>query len=164
MLERSLEVLTFIAAVGCGLVAGVFFAFSSFVMPALGRIPAPSGISAMQSINVVVINPSFMTAFMGTGALCLALLAGAWMWWGDLSGKLLLAGCVIYLVACIGVTMVFNVPLNDALAAVQTDTAEAASLWSRYLTEWTAWNHVRTVAPILSLALFVLALIRRAVA
>lgn len=162
MVERGLEVLTFMAAVGSGMVAGVFFAFSSFVMPALGRIPAPSGIGAMQSMNIVVINPSFMTAFMGTGAVCLVLLAGVWLWWDDLSGQLLLAGSLAYLVACIGVTMAFNVPLNDALAVARPETAEAAVLWSRYLIEWTGWNHVRTVAPVLSLIFFVLALIRRA--
>jgi uncharacterized membrane protein len=162
MFDRSLEILTFIAALGCGLAAGVFFAFSSFVMPALGRIPATSGIGAMQSINIVVINPLFMGVFLGTGALCIVLLSGAWSWWGDLSGKLVLAASLVYLLACIGVTMVFNVPLNDALATTQADSAEAAGLWSRYLTEWTAWNHVRTVAPVLSMALLVLALIRRA--
>ncbi len=162
MLERSLEVLTFAAAIGCGIVAGVFFAFSSFVMPALGRIPAQGGIEAMQSINITVINPGFMTAFLGTGVLCLLLLAGAWVWWGDLGGKLLLAGSLVYLFACIGVTMGLNVPLNDALAGVRADTAEAAGLWSRYLVEWMTWNHMRTVASILSMALFVLALLRRA--
>ena len=26
--------------VGCGMISGVFFAFSGFVMPALGRLPA----------------------------------------------------------------------------------------------------------------------------
>jgi uncharacterized membrane protein len=162
MLERSLEVLTFAAAVGCGLVAGVFFAFSSFVMPALGRIPARSGMGAMQSINVTVINPGFMLAFMGTGVLCLVLFAAAWLWWSDLSGKLVLAGSLVYLVACIGVTMGLNVPLNDALAAAQLDTPEAASLWSRYLVEWTTWNHVRTVASAFAMMIFMLAMIWRA--
>ena len=30
---------TLATALGCGLVAGVFFAFSTFVMPALKRLP-----------------------------------------------------------------------------------------------------------------------------
>ncbi len=47
------------ALLGSALVGGVFFAFSSFVMKALARVPSPEGIAAMQSINVVVINPSF---------------------------------------------------------------------------------------------------------
>jgi uncharacterized membrane protein len=68
-----IDVLTFAAAIGAGLVAGIFFAFSSFVMRALARIAPPQGIAAMQSINVAVINPVFMAAFLGTGALCAAL-------------------------------------------------------------------------------------------
>ena len=40
------------AVLGCGLVAGIFFAFSTFVMRALGRRPAGEGIAAMQAINI----------------------------------------------------------------------------------------------------------------
>ena len=65
-MERLLYIATFAAALGAGLVAGIFFAFSTFVMGALGRLPQAAGISAMQSINVVVINPVFLSVFMGT--------------------------------------------------------------------------------------------------
>jgi hypothetical protein len=73
MFDRLLFALALFSALGCGLVAGVFFAFSSFVMNALARLPAAQGIAAMQSINVVVINPLFMTAFLGTAAACVLL-------------------------------------------------------------------------------------------
>ena len=53
----------FTAALGTGIVGGIFFAFSSFVMAALARIPAAQGIAAMNSINAVVLNPIFMTPF-----------------------------------------------------------------------------------------------------
>ncbi len=56
-------------------------------------------------------------------------------------------------------TMVCNVPLNDRLAALRPDTPEAAAVWSNYLTLWTSWNHLRTVAPLLSAILFMAALI-----
>jgi hypothetical protein len=62
-----LDLVTLLSTVGCGLVAGFFFAFLICVMKALGRLPAEQGITAMQSINVVVINPWFLTAFFGTG-------------------------------------------------------------------------------------------------
>jgi uncharacterized membrane protein len=54
--------------------------------------------------------------------------------------------------------MVFNVPRNDALATVRADSAEGASLWAKYLTGWTAWNHVRMVAALLAATLFTIAL------
>ena len=150
---------TFAAAIGSGLVAGIFFAFSSFVMAALGRILPEQGIAAMQSINVTVLNPGFLTAFLGTGAVCVALAAGSYVWWGEASGKLILAASLIYLVGCIGVTMVCNVPLNDALAAVSPEHAGGAAVWSNYLTVWTGWNHLRTAAPLLSAILFMAALV-----
>ncbi len=159
MIHQAIVVATFAAAIGCGLVAGIFYAFSSFVMGALGRIPPEQGITAMQSINVAVINRSFFLAFFGTAALCGALLVGAGFWWSAPAGKLLLLASVIYLVGTIGVTMFCNVPLNNALAAVQPATAEAATLWSHYLDRWTMWNTVRTVAPTVSMALFIAALL-----
>ena len=113
----------------------------------------------MNAINVTVINPLFFLAFFGTAALCLAASAGSALRWTTTDGTLVLLASVIYLVGCIGVTMFRNVPLNNALAAVTPGTPEAATLWTRYLSEWTFWNTVRTVAPILSAALFTVALL-----
>ena len=146
MIDQAILVATFAAAIGCGLVAGIFYAFSSFVMGALGRVPPAHGIEAMQAINVVVINRSFMLAFFGTAILCLALLVASYVRWNDGGGKLLLLGSLLYLVGTIGVTMVFNVPLNNALAAVDAGSANGAALWTKYLSDWTMWNHVRTAA------------------
>jgi uncharacterized membrane protein len=159
MSERVLFGLVFAAAIGSGLVAGIFFAFSSFVMAALGRLPAEQGVAAMQSINITVINPGFILAFFGTALICLALIAGWALGWTSPVGTPVLAASLLYLAGCIGVTMACNVPLNDALAAVQPATPEAAKLWSRYLTDWTFWNHVRTAAPLGSAILFTQALL-----
>jgi uncharacterized membrane protein len=159
VISHAVFVLTFAAAIGCGLVAGIFFAFSSFVMAALGRLPSDHGIAAMNAINITVINPGFFLAFFGTAALCLLASAGVALRWTPTAGMLVLPASAIYLVGCIGVTMVRNVPLNNALAAVTPGTPEAAALWTRYLSEWTFWNTVRTVAPIVSAVLFTVALL-----
>jgi uncharacterized membrane protein len=156
MLDRTLLALTFAAAIGAGVVGGIFSAFSSFVMAALGRLPSAQGAAAMNAINVTVINPTFMMAFMGTTLVCLVLAGGSLFWWGRTGATLSLAASLIYIVGCFGVTMVFNVPLNDQLAAVAP--AQEAALWSRYLDVWTAWNHVRTLASIASAILFSAAL------
>jgi uncharacterized membrane protein len=157
MLDRATLTLTFAAAIGSGVVGGIFYAFSSFVMAALGRLPSVQGAGAMKAVNVTVINPVFMLAFMGTAVLCLVLAGASLIWWGRTGGMLILAASLFYLVGCIGVTMVFNVPLNHQLAAVAP--AQEAALWSRYLDVWTAWNHVRTLASILSAILFTAALL-----
>jgi uncharacterized membrane protein len=151
--------LSFVAAIGCGLVAGIFFAFSSFVMAALGRLPSDHGIAAMNAINVTVINPGFMLAFFGSGVVCLAAAAATALRWSAPSSTLVLIAAVAYVGGCIGVTMLRNVPLNNALAAVPMSTPQAADLWTRYLSEWTLWNTVRTVAAALSAILFTCALV-----
>jgi uncharacterized membrane protein len=68
-----LVTLTLVTALGCALSAGALFAFSSFVIKALARLPDPQSIAAMQSINVQAVTPVFMTALFGTGLACLAL-------------------------------------------------------------------------------------------
>ena len=150
--------LELVAALGCGLLAGVFFAFSTFVMPALARLQPPQGIAAMQSINITVINPWFMTAFIGTAATCLFLTVFSLLKWHQPGAVYLLVGSLLYIVGTFLVTMVFNVPLNDALAIIDPGSPDGASLWSNYLTNWTNWNHVRTVATLAAAALFTIAL------
>lgn len=157
-----LDLATLLSALGCGLVAGIFFAFSTFVMKALGAIPPPHGIAAMQSINVVVINPWFMAAFFGTAALCVWMIVASLLRWSDPGAAYWLAGGALYLGGTILVTMMFNVPRNDALAAVAPPSPEAARLWADYLSSWTAWNHVRTAAALVAALLFILALHSRA--
>lgn len=147
-----LEPLVVVTALGCGLIAGVFFAFSSFVMGALARLPAAHGIAAMQAINVVVINPVFLGVFVGT-ALCCLLLAVVSVWlWSDVRAPWLLAGGLAYLIGTFVVTMRFNVPRNDALAKLAPDSANGAAYWKRYLSEWTGWNTVRTIAALVAAA------------
>ena len=157
MLERAIFTLTFAAAIGSGVVGGIFYAFSTFVMAALGSLPSAQGAGAMKAINVTVINPVFMLAFMGTAVLCLVLAGASLIWWGRPGGMLMLAASMLYLLGCFGVTMLFNVPLNNQLAAVAP--AQEAALWSHYLDVWTAWNHVRTLASILSAILFTAAML-----
>lgn len=148
---------TFVTALGAGLIAGTFFAFSAFVMAALGRLPTAHGIAAMQSINVVVINPVFLCVFMGTAALSLMLAIAAFAGWMT-SPTLIVVAALLYIVGCFLVTMVFNVPLNNALAKVTPDSVEGVNLWKHYLSRWTLWNSVRTVASLAATVLFILAL------
>ncbi|MGH2412702.1 MAG: DUF1772 domain-containing protein [Microcystaceae cyanobacterium] len=150
--------LMLVAALGCGLVAGVFFAFSTFVMSALARLQPPQGIAAMQSLNITAINPLFMTAIFGTAVACIFLAISSLLKWHQPGAAYLLIGSLLYLVGTIGVTSAFNVPLNDALAVVKPDSTEGANLWASYLTNWTIWNHVRTIAALAAAALITLTL------
>ncbi|HEY9620897.1 MAG TPA: anthrone oxygenase family protein [Crinalium sp.] len=150
--------LILVAALGCGLNAGVFFAFSTFVMPALARLQLPQGIAAMQSINITAINPLFMLALFGTAFACLFLAIAVLFKWQQPSDFYLLAGSLLYLVGAITVTIALNVPLNDALAIVKPDSPEGATLWAKYLTNWTFWNHIRTITSLAAAVLFTMVL------
>jgi uncharacterized membrane protein len=158
MIDGFLFVLTLVTALGCGVVGGVFFTFSTFVMKALGRLPAAQGAAAMQSINVVAINAWFMGVLFGSGLACLGLVVASLVEWGEPFAVYLLAGGLVYLAGIVVLTGVYHVPRNDALAAVDPDSAEAERVWSRYLTEWTAANHVRTIAGVAAAALLTVAL------
>lgn len=149
--------MTFAAALGCGLVGGIFFAFSSFVMKALARLRPEQGIAAMQSINIVVINPGFFAAFLGTGVVCLVLAALA-LTRDSPDRAWILAGSLLYLIGTIGVTMVGNVPRNNALAGVDPAAAGSVRVWTDYVASWTAWNHVRTIAALAAALTFTIAL------
>lgn len=148
MIDHLLFVLTFSSALGCGLMAGFFFAFSACVMNALADLPPAQGIAAMQSINVVIINPVFLAAFFGTAAACVLIMIASLLRWHDPGAVYLLIGGALYLVGTFLVTLVFNVPKNNALASVAPTDPEGASLWTDYLSKWTAWNHVRAAAAL----------------
>jgi uncharacterized protein (TIGR02246 family) len=159
-MKDPISALTFVAALGCGLVAGIFFAFSNFIIRALANVPPNPGIAAMQSINVMVLNRWFFAVFFGTAACCLILVVASFLHWQRLGAAYLLVASLLYLVGTILVTIICNVPLNNSLAAVDPTTADAAPTWANYLKAWTAWNHARTVAALAAAALFTVALCR----
>jgi uncharacterized membrane protein len=142
--------LTVVAAVGSGLMAGLFFAFSVAIMPAFARVPAPAGLAAMQAINTVIVRPLFLVVFVGTALVSAtsAVLA---------PDPLRLTGAACYLIGAIGVTAVVNVPMNNALDRLAPDDAEAARTWQGYRSRWTGWNHVRAVACAAAVIAFVIA-------
>src|SRR6187402_2788185 len=148
MIPRLISLVTLLAALGSGVVGGVFFAFSSFVLPALVRLPGLQGLAAMQSINVVVLNRSFLGSFVGTALACAVLVVDALMRWSAPGAKLRLAGALVYLIGSLLVTGALNVPWNDVLAATQPHERDAARSWARFVSGWSVWNHVRTTASI----------------
>jgi uncharacterized membrane protein len=148
------------SALGCGLIAGVFFAFSTFVMNALARLPPAQGIAAMQSINITAINPLFMTALFGTAAACIFLIISSFKSHQP-GAAYLLIGSLLYLVGTVGVTIAFNVPLNDALAKVDPGSTEGAKIWASYLVNWTIWNHIRALSAFVAAGLLIIGLCDR---
>jgi uncharacterized membrane protein len=140
----SLSWLILVAGVGAGLTAGVFLAFSTFVMTGLGRAPAAVGVRAMQEINRAAPHPVFMLTLFGTALLAVGLataaVGGRSPGWG-----LVVAGSAAYLV-CVVLTIAYHVPRNEALAPLDPAGPGAAEVWRTYLSDWSRLNHLRTVS------------------
>ena len=148
-----------IAVLAYALVGGVFLAFSDFIMRALSVTSGHGGAEAMQAINREVFRWVFMTLFLGLAAvsLALAVYAGFWMT-GPVATPVAAAG-LVYLVGCFGVTVVFNVPMNEALAGMDLSQEATRTYWSgTYVPRWTFWNTVRTIACGVAAALLLVAL------
>lgn len=153
----GVSILLWFAALGCGLMGGLYFAFSAFIMRALGSLGHPAGAAAMNAINADILRSPFMPLFLATTLASVVAAALGLVDPGARAALPMLVGGLVYFVGMFVITMVCNVPLNNALAAGSTGADE---IWALYLQRWTLWNHVRTLASIAACALFILALSR----
>ena len=145
-----------VSCVGSGMMAGLFASFSTFMMKALGSLERSEGVRAMQAINRLIVRPSFLLVFMGTAA---SSVVSAYVAYGDVGPwRYIGLSAGLYVVGCLLSTILFNVPLNDKLESVDSHGDEELVLWDIYLVRWTRWNHVRSVATVLSTALLAYAL------
>ena len=156
-MSTAMTILGLASLLGAALMAGTFYAFSVFVMKALGHIPAAAGMAAMQSINVVVINRWFLSVFMGTAALSVVLV-GLALFHGQPGSLWMLGGGLAYALGTFLVTVVGNIPLNNELARAPATEPDGQAVWGRYLVRWTQWNHVRTAFAVIATLLFALGL------
>ncbi|MGW7403772.1 anthrone oxygenase family protein [Streptomyces sp. NPDC054833] len=158
MIDGPFFVLILLGVLGTGLVAGVFCGFSTFVMRGLASLPPAQGVAAMNAINVAAVTPAFMLVFAGSAVLCAMIAVVTFVLWPDEGKVELLLGSALYLFGSFGLTVMANVPRNDALLKLDPGTPEATAYWPTYVREWTAWNHVRTAASAAAAVVYVLAL------
>jgi uncharacterized membrane protein len=149
-----------LALIGSALIGGIFFAFSSFIMKALARLPSSEGMAAMQSINVVVLNPVFLGVFMGTTVISLLVSILAIRGWEMPAAPYYLAGALFYFVGTFLVTGMGNVPLNNQLAAVTANDPAASDIWQHYLDRWTRLNTIRTVCATVAAVMILIGLLK----
>ncbi|WP_425100570.1 DUF1772 domain-containing protein [Tropicibacter sp. S64] len=142
------------------LVAGVFLAFSDFIMRSLALTGGVAGIEAMQVINREVFRWVFMALFLGMAAVSVLIAGYAWAALSGPPGTLIGLAALVYLIGCFGVTVAFNVPMNEALAGMEPSTEATRDYWLQtYVPRWTFWNSVRTAAAALSAALLMFGLL-----
>lgn len=149
-----------IAILAYALVGGVFLAFSDFIMRSLALTGGTGGVEAMQVINREVFRWVFMVLFLGMAAVSLVVAGYGTANLTHPSGWLILIAGIVYLIGCFGVTVFFNVPMNEALAGMDLSQDATRTYWSgTYLPRWTFWNTVRTVACGVSAALLLFGLL-----
>ena len=156
MHDFILSLLILLAATGSGLIAGAFFAFSTFVMKALGETSGGGGVEAMQRINRVILRSLFLPVFTGTAVISAILAVWGIVFLDMARAVVLSAGALLYIVGTFVLTIRHNVPLNNALDGVQPE--QAGDVWKHYLLRWTQLNHARTLASLLAMVCFMLAL------
>lgn len=150
--------LLWFSAIGCGVMSGVYFAFSAFIMTSFARIAPDAGIAAMNAINLQIVRSPFIPLFLATTLAAAGLAGYALLHWSAPWGWPALTAGLLYFIGMFVVTMAFNVPLNDALAVQASRGVDGAEVWARYLSDWTFWNHVRTIASLGASILFVVLL------
>ena len=157
-METWLRILTIVGALTTGLMAGLYFAFATAVMPALARLDSGSGLEAMQRINRAILNPLFLVTFLASGLAGAALAVSSAWTWDQTGAELRLGGGLLAFAGGLVLTAAYHVPRNNALESVGRGTPEGDGEWARYLREWVPANHLRALACTLSLVLLLLAL------
>lgn len=148
--------LTILAATTAALTAinaGVFFAFSTFIVPAARRLKPVEAVHAFQAINRQVPRSLYLPVFLlsGAGGLATAILALL----ATASSFVLAGGAVAFLALL--VSFAINIPRNTVLDGASD--REAAAAWKRYVDGWALGNHVRTLLCVIAVGLLVAGLV-----
>ena len=157
------ELLLWFSALSVGIMAGVYFTFSVFVMQSLDALEMPQGMIAMQSINRIIQKSLFLPLFFISSMTCLVLVVLGIMHWDEPGSWQMTAGGGLYVIGMLVVTIAGNVPLNNALEAIDAKSVEAEAMWRRYMQRWLPWNHVRTVSCTISMGLLISAIVLQTV-
>ncbi|MBS0031044.1 anthrone oxygenase family protein [Chitinophaga sp. 22321] len=161
MLKFS-TLLLIITATFTALMAGLFYAWSVSVTNGIGRLPDSGYLTAMQVMNRAILNPAFLGIFMST---LILLPVCTYLYFSQPLNSTfwcLLLASLFYGIGVFGVTMVGNVPLNDALDAFNISGAgatELAAMRAKFESTWNSLNLVRTVCNTISLVFTIIACI-----
>lgn len=150
MMDLLVLMIIWFFIISVGVMTGVYFAFSVFIMRAFDELPATKAIAAMNSINVVIVKSFFLPLFLGSTVLALVLVIVSLIYLQGVAAYLGVTAGLIYLLSMFLCTVLFNVPLNNLLARFDLQHDNADSAWVSYRLNWTRWNHVRTIGSLFS--------------
>lgn len=135
------------ATVASGLGAGVFYAFQVSIVRALAEVDDAKYVATFQAINRTIVNPWFVSVFLGAPVLAAAALAANWG--GDTMLVIVIAAGLALNVASVGITMAGNIPLNEALDREGVVAGPAATAARRAFEKpWNRLHLIRTIASV----------------
>jgi len=148
----SLVVIVFLWAVALssGVMAGVYLAFSCFIMRAFNQLGAPQAVAAMNAINASIVRSVFMPVFFGSTILSVCLIVISIFHWDEVGAGLVFIAGAVYFTGMFVCTVLFNVPLNNFLATLKDDSKNLQQAWSQYYKVWTEWNHLRVISSLVT--------------
>lgn len=156
---KIVAIIMFLSIILTGLTAGLLFAYSVSVIPGLARVSDLEYIHAMQSINREIQNPVFFLCFFGA---FIALIISVFQYYPEpgIPFGLLLGAVIFYGIGVLGVTMFFNVPLNnmlDQFRALENGGSEIGQIRQLYESRWNFWHYIRTLSSIIAFVMALLA-------
>lgn len=153
------ETVLVLGVVAVGLMAGLYAAFAFAVMPALRRADDKSFVMVMQRMNVAIVNPLFLLIFFG-GLAFTAIAAGLYR---DQSMVGWIVACAVLYGLTLVITVAFNVPLNNQLAAAGDPDriTDLRAVRDAFEGPWVRWNIARAVVNAGALAVLVTGLVTR---
>ncbi|WP_247228729.1 anthrone oxygenase family protein [Yoonia sp. F2084L] len=159
-LPTGMILLALLSLLLVGAIFGFFYAWVCSTMWGLDAADPAVAIAAMQAMNASVRNAAFAPAFFGTPVVLILTALVARAQDRSRSAAAFLGAGLVYLLGGLVLTMVVNVPMNEALALVviPQDVAAAQQIWTEYSGTWQVWNTARTVASAVAVVLTGLAL------
>jgi len=150
MFSLVVIVLLWAAALSSGVMAGVYLAFSGFIMRALNQLGALQAVASMNAINVAIVRSVFILVFFGSTIISICLIFISIFYWHETESGLMLIAGIVYFIGMFVCTLLFNVPLNNFLATLTDDTDNLHQAWTQYYKVWTSWNHIRVISSLVT--------------
>ncbi len=149
----------FTTTVLSALSAGFFFAWSVSVILGTKKVGDFTYLEVMQSINREILNPAFFTIFFGS---LLALILNTYFQFHTKPAFWLsLGAAAVYLFGTFGVTAFGNVPLNNALEAIDLSKLSLEELREfriQYEGKWNQLHNLRTTFGLVSFILLIISI------
>lgn len=159
ILDHLTVIATVAAIVLSGTMAGLFFVFSTSVMSGMKLLPEKEGMHAMIIFNRTILNPLFLTLFVGSAAAGVISLLGVLTGRGEPATIPAVVGNLAYLLGGFGLTIGYHVPRNNRLDALSADNPEDRRYWPQYQREWNRMNYVRAAFSALAASLLAISLL-----